>query len=490
LAIVGDASVQRVKDSTPARTSLTSRTASIGLYYMLGAATCALLAWSGWPWTAPLAWPALTLGLVASGYFGVGARIYGKRNGELPRWRCWLLAADQWGQALAWRYYRRKREPWSVIAPRVWMGAWPDADASRELLAAGVRALVDLTAEFPAAPLARLSKVNVLHLYSLDLTVPAVAELRRAAHFIEEQSAGGVVYIHCKAGYFRSAAVAGAWLLWSGATRSPAEAVRLLERARPGLHVRRPVRQALDAFARELAARGRTSGAERGLRWVRDIRRRDPALFDLIFRIQDLSYRRNRVARGLVWSYDAFCERADDYVLFGRLPARDADGNYPCAADALAAGAGFVLGRPLPKDAPRPLCLKLSVVAGRRRGVVEACAQARALGVPVFAAVEPRLTGFATRIGFRILPAPLGRVLLPLLVPAFVNAPWTYRGVSRAGEVLVTHPQFRDPASGEEVVYAKKIIHTPGALRQLLRPGVLAAAAGSAARARARRRAP
>ena len=99
------------------------------------------------------------------------------------------------------------------------MGAWPDDTTSRELLAAGVSAVLDLTAEFPAAPLARSPKVACMYLSLLDLTVPPVEELRRTAAFISEHSAHGIVFIHCKAGYFRSAVVAGAWLLLRRARR-------------------------------------------------------------------------------------------------------------------------------------------------------------------------------------------------------------------------------------------------------------------------------
>jgi hypothetical protein len=122
-------------------------TTSIGICYALGALACTVLASLSWPWGALLVWPAMTLGLVASGYFGLGARVYGKRNGYLPwRWR-WLVAPDQWGQEISRRYYRRKRSAaWNAITPRVWMGAWPDDTTSRELLAAGVSAVLDLTA--------------------------------------------------------------------------------------------------------------------------------------------------------------------------------------------------------------------------------------------------------------------------------------------------------------------------------------------------------
>jgi protein-tyrosine phosphatase len=440
-------------------------TTSIGICYALGALACTALASLSWPWGALLVWPAITLGLVASGYFGLGARVYGKRNGYLPwRWR-WLVAPDQWGQEISRRYYRRKRSAaWNAITPRVWMGAWPDDTTSRELLAAGVSAVLDLTAEFPAAPLARSPNVACMYLSLLDLTVPPVEELKRAAAFISEHSAHGIVFIHCKAGYFRSAAVAGAWLLLSGRAGNVDAAIRQLEAARPGLHVRKPVRQALEALAR---SEPDAAGVGRPIR-VRDIQRDDPALFDFIFRLQDHTYRRNRATQGLVLTYEAFRERSAAYLVFGRLPSPDVAGCYPTAAEALDAKLGFILARPLPPYGPPFVCLKVSIMAGHLRGVTDAAAAVLGFGLPVVAAVEPRLANFAIRSGFKVLPAVVSGCLLPIVPRAIIQPPWTYRGVGGAGEVRVTHPQFRDPTTGEPVVYEKTIIYSPGALPRLL----------------------
>ena len=60
--------------------ALTPWTASIGICYALGALACMILASLAWPWGALLAWPALTLSLLSGGYFGLGGRVYGKRN--------------------------------------------------------------------------------------------------------------------------------------------------------------------------------------------------------------------------------------------------------------------------------------------------------------------------------------------------------------------------------------------------------------------------
>ena len=56
--------------------------------------------------------------------------------------------------------------------------------------------------------------------------------------FVIEQSSRGVVYIHCKIGYSRSAAVVCAWVLATGRAGTVAEAVAVVRRARPQVIVR------------------------------------------------------------------------------------------------------------------------------------------------------------------------------------------------------------------------------------------------------------
>lgn len=427
-----------------------------------------------------MTWPGITLLLVALGHFGLGARVYGRVGGRLPRWRRGLMAWDCCFHEISRRYYEWRAPAWSELTSHIWFGGWPNATTTRRLLDAGVTAIVDLSTEFDCSSLARARRVNCLFLDLLDLSVPSLHDMRRAAAFITEESRRGIVYIHCKAGYFRSAAIAGAWLIASGRAKGADAAVRLLEAARPGLRVCAPIREALGAFAREkITLRPNTSRPEphvadtSRLVWMLDIQRNDPALFDLMFGIQDHVYRLNRSTRGLVWSYEAFCARAAGYAVFGSLPDRKADGSYPSPNEALASGTGFVLARPLPEGGPF-LCLKLSIVAGNHLGAAAACRQAMRFGLPVIAAIESRLAAAASRIGFEILPASASRLLGPLFAPAFVQAPWEFRGIGPEGQVVVVHPDFRDPLSGQLVRYEKTVIHSPKVFLQLLRMSSLA----------------
>jgi protein-tyrosine phosphatase len=110
----------------------------------------------------------------------------------------------------------------------------------------GVKAVLDLTGEFSEASAFRA--LPYLNLPILDLTAPTPQQLHAAIDFINAHRDRGAVYVHCKIGYSRSGAVAGAWLVDGRLAATPDEAVRVLRAARPGLIVRREALAALQAF--------------------------------------------------------------------------------------------------------------------------------------------------------------------------------------------------------------------------------------------------
>ena len=109
-------------------------------------------------------------------------------------------------------------------------------------------AVLDLTAEFSEAkPFRALIYRNIP---ILDLTAPSIDQLREMAAFIDDESRKGVVYVHCKIGYSRTAAAAAAYLLQTGKAGSVTEAIALLRQVRPAIVVRPEVVSALSEFAR------------------------------------------------------------------------------------------------------------------------------------------------------------------------------------------------------------------------------------------------
>jgi protein-tyrosine phosphatase len=107
---------------------------------------------------------------------------------------------------------------------------------ARAALDAGVTAVLDLTLEFsrPAA----FAHLSYLNLPVLDLTAPSPEQLAAEVAFIGQESQRGIVLIHCKAGYSRTAAAAAAWLLSTQRARDADEAFARLIAVRPRIVIR------------------------------------------------------------------------------------------------------------------------------------------------------------------------------------------------------------------------------------------------------------
>jgi protein-tyrosine phosphatase/membrane-associated phospholipid phosphatase len=218
----------------------------IAAYYSTGALVLLVLAWPLRPWGALLLWPTGALAIVAAGYSGAGPGIWRKHAGRLPLSTRVVLGPVQLGQYLSLLYYRRRCRPWDEVAPGVLIGRQLTGTEAAEAVRQGVTAVLDLTGEFSeATPLLR---VHYRNLPILDLTAPTPEQLREAVDFIAQEASRGTVYVHCKIGYSRSAAVVGAYLLAKGQVEDAAAAIALLRRMRPTIVVRAEARQALSEF--------------------------------------------------------------------------------------------------------------------------------------------------------------------------------------------------------------------------------------------------
>jgi membrane-associated phospholipid phosphatase len=219
----------------------------IGRMYALGSVFLAVAAISTRPWGLLLLYPAVSTALIAAGYFGLGPGVFGKSAGRLPLASRIVLAPVLFGQYLSLLYYRRQCHDWDEITHRVWIGRCLKECEAREAIAAGVTAVVDLTGEF-SAPEPFLS-VAYLHLPVLDLTAPSQSQLDEAVEFIAEHAARGIVYVHCKIGYSRSAAVLGSYLIAADLAHSADEAMQKLREVRPSIVIRPEAQEAIHRFA-------------------------------------------------------------------------------------------------------------------------------------------------------------------------------------------------------------------------------------------------
>ncbi len=216
---------------------------SMVMIYGLIAVICSQLARMAWPWTFILVWPAFAFGTAAYGYAGYGS-IYHKNQGRLTFFTKLLfgpLLAAQW---ISWQYYRRQSARWSQLTAHVWLGPVLTDDEAKAALAAGVTAVLDLTVEFSRPK--PFGQVRYLNLPVLDLTAPSETQCKMAVAFIERESTQGIVFIHCKAGYSRTAGIATAWLLATGRAKNPDEAFAQLVKVRPRIVIRPEIHAAFE----------------------------------------------------------------------------------------------------------------------------------------------------------------------------------------------------------------------------------------------------
>ena len=156
------------------------------------------------------------------------------------------------GQVASHRWYARRARPYDKLTDRLWIGRWlTDAEATTAR-DAGVGAVIDLTCEFTEPAVFR--SLHYLHLPTLDLNAPTQAQLAEAVAFIQKHETDTIIYVHCKAGYSRTAAIAAAYLLATGRVDTVDDAIEQLRAVRPTMVVRPEVRRALGRFAASISA--------------------------------------------------------------------------------------------------------------------------------------------------------------------------------------------------------------------------------------------
>jgi membrane-associated phospholipid phosphatase len=199
----------------------------LALYYGLGGAALALSATlaggAGWL----LLWPAGALGLVSAIYLSGDPALFRKHQGRIQPAARWLLAPYLAGARLNSRIWTRRHPEPDEISDGVWLGRIPDrcGRVQRPPFAS----IVDLSAELPLD----IRGLAYRHIAVLDLTVPDVEQIERAATTITELQDQRPTLVCCALGYSRSALAVAAWLLASGRAPSIDDALALIRLARP-----------------------------------------------------------------------------------------------------------------------------------------------------------------------------------------------------------------------------------------------------------------
>lgn len=175
-----------------------------------------------------LLWPAADCAAVAAAYYGLGARVFGKRpDGSRRPLVAFLMLPFGAVQYLTWRL-QVLLSPEGVFgeaAPGVFVGRRPLPGEHPP----GVSLVVDLTAEF-AKPAYHPDGAGYLALPTVDGFVPDAAAFRAA---LDAAAGAGSVFVHCANGHGRGAMFASALLVRKGLAKDVDEAMARVRAARP-----------------------------------------------------------------------------------------------------------------------------------------------------------------------------------------------------------------------------------------------------------------
>ncbi len=182
-------------------------------------------------WGIALFWPGLSFSVVATGYVGLGPRVFGKRrDGTIAPYALLLLLPYFIYAWVVWRLVRllSREDCYNRISPEFYLGRRPlPRELPRE-----VAAVVDLTAEFPEPEGVRTGREYICA-PTLDASVPSDFE-ELVERVLDLPSP---TYVHCAQGHGRSGTLVAALLMAIGTAREVDEAISIVRKARPGVRL-------------------------------------------------------------------------------------------------------------------------------------------------------------------------------------------------------------------------------------------------------------
>lgn len=201
-------------------------------------------------------WTAGSLFLVATGYFGLGGRVFGKRPDGTVSTTAVVIFAPYLVLALIIAAICR----WSLreavchqISERMYLGRRLLGRECRILEKRKIHAVLDLTAATPEPRTIREGR-RYRSLPLLDGSAPSLKALGDEVGWLREQLKAGPVYVHCAAGHGRAALLGGAYLLATGEANSADEAIARLRQVRPLVRLNGVQRRRLAEYAASIAS--------------------------------------------------------------------------------------------------------------------------------------------------------------------------------------------------------------------------------------------
>ena len=142
----------------------------------------------------------------------------------------------------------------SEVSPGLYVGGQQTVRGLRQMRALGITATVNMREESDDAERG-VTLDHDLWLPITDDAAPALDDLERGSHFIEEQlTAGRGVYVHCASGVGRAPTLAAAYLVHIGKT--PEDAWSIVRGGRPFIRPTPPQIDVIETYAAHLAGRG------------------------------------------------------------------------------------------------------------------------------------------------------------------------------------------------------------------------------------------
>lgn len=197
----------------------------LGSFYLFGSLVLASLAWyfkGGFLW---LFWPALSLLLVAWGYFAGGTAVFQKNaKGELSLSVRILLSPYRLGAYLSKRWFTRHLPAYTQITDQVYLGGLPVKGTVSQ------NGLLDLTAEFDSSSITCKQKVCCPH---MDLLALSAQQIKQATEQLIVLTQQGTVLVCCALGLSRSATIVIAYLIQTKRFSTIQQATAFVTQKRP-----------------------------------------------------------------------------------------------------------------------------------------------------------------------------------------------------------------------------------------------------------------